>query len=200
MPVSRVEVLWSGWSGGPGHTFLSFFDARGNETATLADVRNVFARLMGGAGAPVRLPNVINLDVSPVVNTYDESTGELLAVTTGTKPATIDGTGTGAFAAAVGACITWRTGGVHGGHKIIGKTFLVPLVGSLFDIDGTINSPDLATLQTEATAAVTSLPGFCVWSRPKVGTPPNPGLGGAIFAVQAATVADKSAVLRSRRD
>jgi len=142
-----------------------------------------------------------------LVQTFDENTGELLAVTTGAPGAQISGTGIGSFPAPAGACQTWRTGGVHFGHKVTGRTFLVPLSQAAFDTDGTLLNAVITEAATAAAALIAAPVGFGVWSRPKPARPdPNdpgttlPPEPGAIFAVQAGSLADKAAVLRSRRD
>jgi hypothetical protein len=200
MPVSRVRAVWSGWSGGPGVSTFHFFDIRGNETATLAKVYNFIGDLYGTVGSLLWLPPIVKIDVSPVVETFDENTGELLGTTVGTKPATLTGGGTTAFAAPAGICVSWATGVVHqvpgadNPRLIRGRTFFVPTTASLYDNDGTIPSTPLSDMQAAVNAFRVAAPDFAIWSRPVAGA------GGAIGQVVAGIVRDKVAMLTSRRD
>lgn len=201
MPVSRITAQWSGWSGQPGFTNFHYADIRGDETSHLAKVQTFLMDVLGGPPSPVFLPGVININVNPIVQTFDEITGDLLATTVGTAPAVIDGPGTSTFAGPVGACISWTTGLVHdvpggtqGPHLVRGRTFLVPLTGTAFDTDGTMTAAALTDMNTAVAAFLTNNPDFVIWSRPVDGT------GGAFGVAVAGVVRDKAAVLRSRRD
>lgn len=200
MPVSRVEVIWSGWSGGPGLTSFHFDDIRGAETVHLDRVRTFLIDVLGGPPTAGYLPTVVKLDVNPVVETYDETTGNLLATTVGTKPAQISGAGTD-FAAPAGAAISWSTGLVHdvpgseaGPHLVRGRTFLVPTSSSVVEADGSLKAATLTDMNAAVSAFITANPDFVIWSRPVAGA------GGAFGVVIAGLVRDKVAVLRSRRD
>jgi hypothetical protein len=76
-----------------------------------------------------------------------------------------------------------------------GRTFLVPLHPVVFQNDGTITSATLDALRLAA-STLWSSGGLHVWHRPTTPT----GTDGQAFPVNASNVADKSAVLRSRRD
>jgi len=201
MPVSRITAQWSGWSGQPGFTNFHYADIRGDETSHLAKVQTFLMDVLGGPPSPVFLPGVININVNPIVQTFDEISGDLLATTVGAAPAVIDGPGTSTFAGPVGACISWTTGLVHdvpggtqGPHLVRGRTFLVPLTGTAFDTDGTMTAAALTDMNTAVAAFLTNNPDFVIWSRPVGGT------GGAFGVAVAGVVRDKAAVLRSRRD
>lgn len=201
MPVSRVTAVWSGWAGAPGHSVFHFADARGAETSHLAKVRDFMNDFLSPTTTPTDLPGPINIDVSPIVETFDENTGALLATTVGTKPPVIDGIGSGSFASPAGACISWTTNLVHdvpgatsGPHLVRGRTFFVPLVSNVFDLDGSLTAASLTNMNSAVTAFLTAAPDFVIWSRP-VG-----GAGGAFGVAVAGVVRDKVAVLRSRRD
>lgn len=201
MPVSKVVAQWSGWSGAPGLTAFHFDDARGNETSILAKVREFMNDFLSPTTTAVNLPGTINIDVQPIVETFDTLTGALLSTTVGTKPPVIDGIGSGGYASAVGACVSWTTGLVHdvpgaesGPHLVRGKTFFVPLVSNVFDANGAFNSADLTGMNSAVAAFLTAVPTFGVWSRPVAGA------GGAFGVALAGVVRNKGAILRSRRD
>lgn len=192
MAVSAVQVVWSGWTGGPGVSTLHFDDLRGEESTTLTAVHAYYTAWTGGASA-TNLPSVVRIDVNPVIETFDEVTGDLEAVTSGTKPPQIVGARADSFSASTGACVTWRTGLIHNGKRVRGRTFHVPLATTTFEIDGTLAAAFLTTLST-ANANFIAAAHPVIWSRPVSGT------GGAFGLVVAGTVSDKTAMLTSRRD
>ena len=178
-----------------------FADIRGAETSHLSKVKDFMQDFCASTAAADLLPGVINIDVNPVVETFDEVTGALVGTTVGTKPATIDGTGTGSFQAPAGACISWMTNLIHdvpgaasGPHIVRGRTFFVPMVSAIADVDGTITTPTLSGFNTAVSTFIAANPDFVIWSRPVNGA------GGAFGVVVAGVVRDKIAVLRSRRD
>jgi hypothetical protein len=91
--------------------------------------------------------------------------------------------------------ITWLTGLVHQGRRVRGRTFLVPTANQFFDTNGTLAAAFLTNLRTAAAAYIATAVNPAIWARPDPGT-----TNGAAFAVAAASVADKVAVLTSRRD
>lgn len=201
MPVSAVTAVWSGWPGGPGLSTFHFDDARGNETNKLAAVRAFMIDFCGSSTVATDLPVAVKIDVNPIVETFDEVTGDLLATTFGTKPATILGNNPSAWFAPVGACVAWTTGLVHdvpgssqGPHLVRGRTFFVPLGITAGAADGTIDTTVLSGMNAAVAAFLTANPDFVIWSRPVDRT------GGAYGVAVAGVVRDKIAVLRSRRD
>jgi hypothetical protein len=201
VPVSRVVVDWSGWPGGTGNTVLHFADIRGDETGHLDKVRTFLVDVLGGPPTLTLLPSAVKLDINPIVQTFDENTGELVGTTIGTKPLQIVGGGGTNFSSPVGACIAWTTnlihpvpGGAAGPHLVRGKTFLVPLSTQTFDSDGSLAAATLTDMNAAVAAFLAANPDFVIWSRPVAGA------GGAFGVAVAGVVRDKMAVLRSRRD
>jgi hypothetical protein len=144
-------------------------------------------------------PNAVKWDVQPTVSVIDVQTGALeREYVTDEQPVQVSGQGSGPYPAPSGACIVWKTATVVSGKKLSGKTYLVPVVGSSFQDDGSL----IASLPTTVVAATLPLIGestvfgeqMVVWRRPRAGAP------GAIGPVTQGVVADKAAILRSRRD
>lgn len=192
----RVVAQWSGFTGAPG--FSNFYFAGPGETAAAAqaaanDVRTFFAALIND------LPAGVTITVSPIVAVINPGDGVLSdEITVATAPASVVGTGAGAYAAPVGAVVNWRTSTVVAGRRLRGRTFLVPLQGGSFQTDGTLATGALgiirgaaATLATVNTGAPIEL---VVWHRPVNNA------GGSTAVVTSSFVPDKAAVLRSRRD
>lgn len=194
MALYRVKARWTGFTGSPGYSIFHF-DIATTPNPTDAElvageVRSLFAALA------IRLPAAVKIQVESAVEVIDETSGQLSDVVTIPQPAAVQGTGTGGFSAATGACITWTTGGVRNGRRVKGRTFLVPLSSMNYDTDGTLTAPALTDIQAAADLLVADQLGFGVYARPDDAK----GLPGDVFIVTGARVADKTAVLTSRRD
>jgi hypothetical protein len=90
--------------------------------------------------------------------------------------------------------VRWLTGAVVGTHKLLGRTYLVPVISGVYDNDGTITSTNLTTVQNAATTLVGSNK-LIIWHRP---TSPG-GTDGTNRLAIGATVPDKVTSLKSRR-
>jgi len=197
--VYRVTATWQGFQGAPGYSKLSFMG--------LTD-----ATKLNGAGAATRaffasfvnyLKSGWTITVQPVVQVHEMATGELLREETmSTAPTVVSGVvsaGT-TYTGGAGAYVTWNTGAVYNGHKVRGRTYLVPLV-SVNDTDGTVVSAFLTTANTAVATFIAAQAGqLAVWSK-TFSDPPDPHqIGGGLSTVTAGNVPDKSGILRSRRD
>lgn len=114
---------------------------------------------------------------------------------------------TGAYAAPVGVLVRWETGVVQDGHRVRGRTFLVPQVGSNFANDGSPSAGFLDGLRAASqTFASSASPNFIIWHRPfdgKAATatlPARPARLGTAVIVISSSLSNKAVVLRSRRD
>jgi hypothetical protein len=188
----RVKSTWTGFTGSPGYTNLYFgntSDVTGANSA-VSVASDLWDRLH------TFFPTGVTVQASQEVEDVDPANGDLLGAFTATasSPAWV-GTSPGGYSAASGAVINWRTAGIHRGHRVRGRTFLVPLGATCYQTDGTIIDAIRASMITALTPAVASPLG--VWARP---FGPPPVVAGAFFDVISASIPDKSAVLRSRRD
>lgn len=197
--ILKVTAAWSGFTGSPGYS--NFFFREANPGASwdagafaAADKVNTFF----GAIKALFPPNVawkINSDV-PLI---DEFSGEMQDIANAGARATLQATGPlQAYSAASGAVITWRTSGVRNGRRVRGRTFLVPGGYGFLQTDGTLEPGAIASLQAAANAllAPNADRSFVIWARPSA-----PGaVDGIAHNVVSATVPDKVAILKSRRD
>lgn len=192
----RLRVTWSGAPViGPG---LSTFYALDTSPGFPAAVRAMIAGWASSipTGTTITVPN--NGDV------IDPSTGALTGVwSDGSAPAPVTGSGSGTYARGVGAQVRWRTSGIVAGRRVVGSTFIVPMVSLGFDTDGTLGPATITALLTPATAYVAAAPYACVWSRPFAGdpsaTPPKPARAGSIHLIGGASIPDRPSWLVSRR-
>lgn len=184
MAIERVEVQWSLGVGGSGLTVMYALD--GSQLA--ADLEDFFLAIAS------RIPASVTLSCAGSGDVIDEATGTLSGTWSDGTGWLHPGTGTGNFAAGVGASVRWTTAGIHAGHRVSGRTYLVPLNNFCYGSDGTLDAPALADLRTASSALVSATVGnLVIWSRPSTSSP-----GGA-SPVIAANVADAVSTLRTRR-
>lgn len=193
----RVRTGFTGFIGSPGVATNYFLD-----TAT-------------AISSTVALWNSLRVLMPPTVTIVVERSGDIIESTNGqitgswaTGPInTAVGSGPINYAAPVGSCITWLTDGIVAGHRVKGRTFIVPMSGEAFESNGTPTTFARDLVQQAAGDFIFSQnASLVVWSRPFLGSPATPTRAarparvGSSHLVTAARVADKAAVLRSRRD
>lgn len=178
----RAELTGSVVGGGVGtlHT-LAVTDFQPD----IADFWQACAAVMAGQ-TTVKVPaqgDVIESTNGLLEGTWFDGTGE-----------TYIGGGSGAFAAGVGAALTWRTGVIRGTRRVLGRTFIVPLALNQYDSDGTLTTGAINTLSGAANGLIAAQGGaLCVWSRPVTGG------DGVAVPVTSVAITDRVAFLRSRR-
>lgn len=193
MSILQGTITWTGWSGAPGYTVLY---TRNAGIITTAIDNTVTALNHMADQLHFLVPNSVTLTASKEVKEIEEATGALVSIHTSpvATPSWVGAGGTN-FAAPTGACISWGTGGVNRGKRVRGRTFIVPLASGYYATDGTLTDAALTPLNALANDWHTSSAyAAVVWSRPRLGA------GGAAFDITSHRVADKAAVLRSRRD
>jgi hypothetical protein len=185
----QIRTVHSGFTGAPGYT-QHYFDASGSSLGaqSASDAIRAFWETFAAS-----MPSGWHYAIDADVETIDDSTGDLIGVTS-TTPLVQSVTGaTAAYAGGTGACITWVTNSVHFTRRLKGRTFVVPLSTSNYESDGTLTNGVLTQLRSAA-AALIGHADFGVWGRPVDGT------DGLFANATAYNVRDKAAVLRSRRD
>lgn len=188
MPYTRLTAVWTGVAGMPGYTRIKFagtLDASGAATAA-ARVRSFFN------GFPTLLPTGISITMDGVAQQFDDNqqlTGEVSYV----PPAAVTGSGTGAWAAPVGMVVNWLTDTFHNGRRLRGRTFIVPMIGSAFEANGTPSSTTVGSLTTAANTLMTGTPSLVIAGG-------NATTGFYSAPVTGGNVPDRAVVLRSRRD
>lgn len=195
--MHRVRTGMTGKPGSPGVATMYFY----NLNTALASVRAFWV-----AVAPI-MPTGLSLQVESVGDIIDDATGDLVGAFSKPAVAPVVATGAGVYAAPVGAVINWHTETIADSHRVRGKTFIVPLHGEAFDIDGSLAATTVGYLAAAAQALQfeQSLD-FVVWHRPYAGRAATPTLPaklahlGSSALVTSSSVPDKAVVLRSRRD
>lgn len=200
--VYIVRTEWAGLSGGPGITQMAFDVTPpggfiDNETAE--DMVNAVRSFW--QGLVTHLPNEITLTVSPVVDSYVTSTGELVTShQSPTSPAAVTGSNTNKYMMAAGYRINVLTAGISNNRRVKGAIFVVPVGSDVYNVTGQVDSFTVGQVNTAAVAFQTALAAinidFGVWSRP---TSPGPSSDGEFHPTTGMVVSTKGAVLRGRR-
>jgi hypothetical protein len=199
--VGLVLAEWSGTTGGPGvSTFAITTDVNGAYTATHAQaavnrVRTFFDAVKTG------IPNEVTITVSPNVDQFDVASATLTGtIAAATAPTSVLGGSSNTYSGGVGLRVDWNTSGIVRGRRVRGRTYLVPYGSGAFDTSGGADTTWQATVTTAANALrsglITDTMRLSVWSRPNAAK----GYTGNITEVSGASVPDKSAILRTRRD
>lgn len=179
---------WTGFPGAPGVTSI-YADTEEPEAVGVAF--DDFLR----AVATTSIPDIVTITLRSEYEVLDEATGTLESVGTFGGVTPINCAGTGGYSAASGMVLSWTTGGLVAGHRVRGRTFVVPLSAGAYEENGTLKDVTLATHRSQLATFMTAAGGHqVIWSRPRA------GLAGSAHAVTAGTIRDKVAVLRSRRD
>lgn len=196
--IWRYGFTWSGWAGGPGRTV--FYGNTGVSTAQVLanDCQTLVNNVVNPTGTNAdQIPNGVRIHGDSFADELDVGTGDQVGRISVTPSPDIVGTGSGNWAAPVGACITWSTNTFIGGRRLRGRTFFVPLAGSTaFQNDGTLATIFLSTVNAAIPIFINGASEPVVWHRPTA-----PGASdGASSPIVAGSISDKAAVLRSRRD
>jgi hypothetical protein len=191
------NVLWisTGYTGAPGYTKFHFFASNVTQP-TQADVNAAAANSRPVLAATAsNMPTGVSYACQTPAQWYDDAGVLLGEVPVTSIPSAVTGTGGASYPGGVGAVVYWATGLFNGGHKIKGRTYLVPLAVGAFAADGTLNTALVTAIQNAATTFVGTSPQPCVNSR-KLGQADR---SDKTVTVTAATVKDRSAFLRTRR-
>lgn len=193
MDMIRITARWTGFPGGPGYS--NFFFAGGG--GLISDVGQVADRVMSAfSEITTWLASGTRIELEPEAAIVDSDTGVVSDFAQVDNDTAVVAGGNANYAGPTGAVVNWRTNDLRNGRRIRGRTFLVPLTGATFDVDGTLNGGALEDINAFADTlrGVDLDSELGVWSRP-VG-----GSGGVFATVTNHNVPDMAAVLRSRRD
>lgn len=196
------------WSGLPGGTGLSQFAIDATDTASIPPcitaLRSFFNTVMAA------VPPVVSVQEQGDLDQYEHTTATLIGSTSITPGASIAGRGGTAFAAAAGGMVHWLTNAIQNGHRVRGRTFIVPFSTTMYDTNGTLVAAAVSTLTDAAQGLVTYNSGaadgrLAIWGRPvaaKAATATKPAVNAraaSLGYISGFKVPDQSAVLRGRR-
>lgn len=192
--VHEVKIRSAGFPGAPGWTTF-YFDGedpteRSNQFRWCKDylegVKGLFpAQWTAAVQAEGRVLITGSGALDSNTTIPDDGTGNTVI---GADPSGAFGSG------ASGMCISLTTAGVNRARRVRGRTYLVPISNGVYGPDGTIADAFLAGLRPFMQTLFTDPRQVGVYSRPRA------GVGGAFFPVATVRIADKAAVLTTRRD
>lgn len=196
--ILHTKLTWSGFPGAPGYTNFYFSDFV-TTGYTQAQADNAIKMTHDfSLNIAALCPTGLSITTEPTVEIIQADTGNLVGFFSTVPGAIATGARTTTYSAASGACISWGTNGIRNSRRVRGRTFAVPLAGSVYHTDGTINDTDLALLRQIGTQmiATNAVSDFGIWARPTS----KGATDGVWFSAQTSSVKDKAAILRSRRD
>ena len=197
MALGRIRVALTGFPGGPGVSTFYSSDA----PATIAAIRTYWNALSG------IIPVDVHIQVENTGDIIDPLTGALTGAWVGAAQAPVVGGSAEVYGAPVGALARWATNTILDGHRVRGRTFIVPVTSNFFTTSGALG-PVASQTVTDASAAlvVNSNATLTVWHRPFKGSaatltrPARPAHPGGVAVVTGSSASPKAVVLRSRRD
>jgi hypothetical protein len=184
MPLLKTPVAWQTGAGGTGVSV--FYAAFGQDMSTELTTYFIALRSL--------FPPSVSWAIPGSGDVIDETTGLITGAWIGGTPGATVGSGAGTYAAGTGTYQRWQTAGIVRGRRVRGRTFLCPLISTVYQGDGTIVDTNLNTMNAAANALVASGK-MRIWARPS--TPG--GSDGSAHAVTAAVGPDRVSSLRSRR-
>lgn len=196
----RITTRWTGFTGAPGFTVMHFRDF-GGTPPVLSDAQAAVDKVYAFFNAiKAYFPAQVTVQVLGEAEIIEDTNGQLQDILVATTPAAIVGTAgtTVAYAAALGAVVSWRTGLVRNGRRIRGRTFLVPLTSSAFDNTGTLLPAALTVFNAAAVTLrdTTGIADLGVYARPTT----TGGTDGEWALITGHSIPDMGSILRSRRD
>lgn len=184
--LAKIPVIWDGLPGLPGLSM--FYSTPTGVVTTVVALKAFFTSIQ------VYFPPSLTWGFPTGGDEFDDADGELVGGWTGGAGGQVVGTGGSTiYASGCGARVRWNTTTIVDGRRVNGSTFLVPLINTAYDTNGTINNTAVAAILTAANTLVTA-GDTVVWHRNDKGA-----ANGSSHAVLAATVPDKVSTLRSRR-
>lgn len=193
-PILRYRVSWTGFSGAPG---VSTFYL--NAAASYPDPAIATHQFFNAI--KTYLPGSVQLNFPNTTDTLDAETGKLLTSGTSAGAAAVSGTAGGTYEAAGGMVVKWVTADIVDGHRVHGRTFLVPC-SNAGSGGGNPSSAQVSDINTAAGIMASTLgSAFIVWARPFVDPKGvKPSRAGSIHVVTGTNVPNEFVILRSRRD
>lgn len=141
-----------------------------------------------------QMPIGVSIDVPTSGEVIDDNNGDVVGLWSAGSGGTIHGAGATGYAQGVGARIVWETNGVTNNRRVRGSTYVVPLLSSAWDPDGTMRAVVVTAIEGAASTLRAALP-----SRLAILTRLTTVHSGTSHAVTSSRVPDTPSWLRSRR-
>ena len=194
--LSRVRVELTGFVGGPGVATFYFLDT----STAVASVRAFFEAIKGTQ------PTKVFSQVVPNGDIIDSVSGTITGAWSAAPVAVVQGGAPTGYPAPAGATVSWDTATILDGHRVRGRTYIVPMASGEYQDDGSLNPATLTIVRDAATQLVISQSSsFVVWHRPRLAKaadgsrPAITARDGGHGLVTSSHVPDRVAILTSRR-
>jgi hypothetical protein len=199
MALFRSKIRWTIPGAGTAFSVLHWRNEGGGEPAQ-SHIDDIVSKLSAYITAiKPQIPGSVSLRALEEVEQLNEGTGDMIHVWTATTPTTdVLGSNVGnAFAAPAGAVISWSTPGIRNSRRVRGRTFVVPLVSTAYENNGTLAPAVLTALNSGANAlrGNTATTGLVIYGRP---TGPDAS-DGIAYPATGHRIPDMVAMLTSRR-
>jgi hypothetical protein len=203
MEIARVTTVSTGYLGAPGVSTFYFRKrtALGWDNYTNDLIQRIHEFWQDSAAY---LSTAVTYTTQAEVQIVQDTDGELQSAQIGTTAASTGSDANGMSPQGAGIVVSWLTPDIANGHRVRGRTFMVPVSLSSFDVYGKPTTAAQQALQLAAEGVIGSggeavVP--VVWHRPKK-DPVTHAItrAGSAHDVDQAAVGNKTAVLRSRRD
>lgn len=208
--IVKVQYELNGWDGSPG--INSWYFTPSGVGVSFEDVAEAGASLVHDFYTTLVAYWAAGVTAAllPVFRAYEHTTGELLEAGGLTALDPVVSTGSAAASdqsRASQAKLQFVTDQIRGNRVLRGGIYFGPINGNAIEGDGTLE-PDFKTAVGTAVEGMLDLLGntrLVVWGQPferplAPGSPDTEQVPGAFGHVQSVGVADKPAILRSRRD
>src|SRR4051812_47622095 len=192
----RAKTIWSG--GSPGNGVTTFYST---SIPTPATIKAFWTAIKAN------VPTGVTWTIKGSGDVIDDATGDLQTGWSAGGDLSETSSGlAGSYSGPSGAIVKFTSSTVVHNRRVQGRVYIVPLIGTVYDNNGTPSGGIQTVLQTAGSNLVSGFSGsMVVWSRPFAGTPAaggrpaNPSRPGKACVVTGATVPDIAVVLRSRR-
>lgn len=203
--IARIRTVLAGWPGDPGLSTNYYADESVLGWSVIVPALREQVHIAWELLAPY-MPTAMTATLATDTDILESTTGQLIrTVTDSTSYVTTGTTEEGFLPTAVGVAVTWRTEGYVNGKHVRGRSYIIPLATNALASNTTPSDGVVSAAQAFAAAmndGAVSYP-MAVWSRPTYvpdSKPKEIDREGSAHYVTSSTVADKFAVLRSRRD
>ena len=193
----RVRASWTGFPGAPGVSTFYFLDIN---TAT-ESLHTLFDAMK------TILPNDVVVTVGAAGDVIEDTTGALVDSWVHAATLPVGGQSSAATAGPAGLLLGWDTSTILDGHRVRGKTFIVPVSSTQYGVNGSVLPAQQVAIKvaTDAFLFEQSL-SFVIWHRNRVARAATAthlavtARAGGHGLVTSTRVPSKVVVLRSRRD
>jgi hypothetical protein len=193
--MNRARVRLDNFPGAPGLSTFYF----GSGVTDMTGLKNFYNAIKD------LFPLTLGSTIPNNGDQINENDGKITGVWSGSGGGgAVSAAASASYSGATGLVIDWLTGGIVNGHRVMGRTYIVPGANAIYDTQGSINTTTINAVGTAVNALLASyVDGMKVWSRPydppSDGKPHPPARVGSMHTITSARIPDLAVTMRSRR-